>query len=193
MTSYRWNKGRKDDTANASCKLTPEIHRKLIKYISEGMKIGSAAALCKVHPDTPRHWLNKGFTSNAIEPFKTFAIDYNHAINGYKLKCIRKLNELATGETIKKTKRPANFQAIEYLLTHRYPEEFNKGDGKLTRDDYVPPTQNVDRVEKAVDNILNLPMEIRNGLERRGKKIVIVDIEDDPLPEIDHGDPESHE
>jgi hypothetical protein len=93
--------------------LTPELAETLIQGAATGMFLHGVAEACGVDPEVLEQWLQMGLSSNAVEPYRTFALRYRSQ---------ERVPQMTALASVQSALGDPNL-ALKFLAL-RYPEEF---------------------------------------------------------------------
>ncbi len=143
--------------------LTPELIERLLAGARTGMFRSAVAESVGLRPDLLDLWLQMGFSSEATEPYRTFAVLYRASEQGAQLPYLQAWQGAAT----------VSWQAAQAWLAARYPDQWGPKATKNTQAGSQAPTASDEAAEEQmVDALLaDPPPALVRLLAKRGIKL----------------------
>jgi hypothetical protein len=148
------------DAAPKGPRLTEELAEKLLKGAQTGLFRHAVAESIGLDPDVLDLWLEMGLSSEAVQPYRGFALRYRAAEQAAQLPYIQSIQAAAT----------VDYKAAVLWLQLRYPEQWGVKASKNTQAGVLKPTAGDEAAEEAmVDQLFDLmPPALQRVLARRG-------------------------
>lgn len=120
--------------------LTPELVEELILGAQTGLFRAAVAETRGLSPEVLDTWLAMGFSSGAVDPYRTFAIRYRAAEQLAQLPYIQSIQTAATED----------YHAAIAWLALRYPDQWGKDATKNTSAGSLVPADGDEAAEEAL-------------------------------------------
>lgn len=143
-------------------KLTEELAEKLLLGAQTGMFRSAVAESIGLDPEVLDLWLEMGLSSEAVQPYRGFALRYRAAEAAAQLPYVRAVQSAAT----------MDYKAALAWLAARYPEQWGPKATKNTQAGALKPSSSDEAAEEAmVEQLFELnPPALQRILARRGIK-----------------------
>lgn len=120
--------------------LTPELVEDLVLGAQTGLFRAAVAESRSLNPDWLDTWLTMGFSSQAVEPYRSFALRYRAA---------EQLAQLPYIQAIQRAAADDYHAAIDWLKM-RYPDQWGKDATKNTSAGALVPAEGDEAAEEAI-------------------------------------------
>jgi hypothetical protein len=141
-------------------RLTEELAEKLLKGAQTGLFRHAVAESIGLNPEVLDTWLAMGLSSEAVQPFRGFALRYRAAEQAAQLPYIEAIQAAAT----------MDYRAAVAWLQLRYPEQWGQKATKNTQAGVLTPTSADEAAEEALVEQLfdSMPPALQRVLAKKG-------------------------